>query len=652
MSIADAIYNTRNCVFLEPRGCPKNCGASLLGKDVAAHVTKWCPLRLVPCLEGCGQLVIGRDQEGAHVSVCRMNVILERAEVALRESAMKEVRLALAAAHEERARAFARMESRGERVVRKGWPAAKCTARVAEIEAVCQEMSVRLRRKAKERLIMLLAHGEQGETEGRVSAFKLWDSIDELADVQASNLGSRPWDLGGKGVTPLVEALAQAADCGADEKLRRKVEQLLLSVIRRLLQAAVASEDQAILQDSSERAQQALQAVELEGPGDVPELLQEVQNAMHHVKLQSVECSNEEFFEALTLGDVDMCTMLLRHERANPSGLDPKSGLPPIVLAAKAGDLPMCRELLLHRADVNARCEADGLSALHWAAHWRHSRTLELLLEGKANPRLKDWRGQDALMKLLRRDINGPATGCEWDWELKQGPDPLSGSELEGSGMLSLEDAKTAAETDPACAGFSFVDETGVGGVRFFISLRGRGGGRSNELSDQKDESVKTVWTSYLKVSREAIHDLRALLAAGADVLAEDDGGLTAMHHHFLSAPSKGSTAVVEALIKHNADVNHRDSTDRQTTPFLLAVSHRRADLVRMMLKTGWPPADVDARTADGTCALSLAEAGPSGGGEVARLLRDAGATIWQDAEVRLGKNTTFSFDSRLPIPG
>lgn len=160
-----------------------------------------------------------------------------------------------------------------------------------------------------------------------------------------------------------------------------------------------------------------------------------------------------------------------------------------------------------------------------------------------------------------------------------------------------------------------------------------------------------TQWTSYLKVPMDAVHDLRALLAAGADVCAEDEGGLTAMHHHLLSAPGKGSIAVVEALIKYNADVNHRDCTDRQTTPFLLAVGAKRSDLVRLMLKQSWPPADVDAKTADGTCALTLAEAGPNGyKSEVGRLLRDAGATVWQGAEVVLGKNTTFSFDSRKPV--
>jgi len=144
--------------------------------------------------------------------------------------------------------------------------------------------------------------------------------------------------------------------------------------------------------------------------------------------------------------------------------------------------------------------------------------------------------------------------------------------------------------------------------------------------------------------------DLRLLLSAGADACAADAGGLTALHHHLLSAPGRGSAAAVEALLRGLADVNRRDRTERSTTPLLLAVSARRADLVRLMLREAWPPADVDARAPDGTSALALAEA--AGAQEVAGLLREAGASAWAAAEVRLGARTALAFDTRrAPVP-
>lgn len=155
-------------------------------------------------------------------------------------------------------------------------------------------------------------------------------------------------------------------------------------------------------------------------------------------------------------------------------------------------------------------------------------------------------------------------------------------------------------------------------------------------------------WTWYVKVPTDVTHDVRMLMAAGADCQAQDDGGLTALHHHLLSAPCRGSFPVVSLLVKASADVNHRDSTDRQTSPFLVAVQSKRVDLVRLMIKEAFPPADLDAMTVDGTCALALAE--ERGALEMARVLREAGASDWQAAEFMLGANTYITFDSRVPV--
>merc|ERR1711957_780582 len=107
-------------------------------------------------------------------------------------------------------------------------------------------------------------------------------------------------------------------------------------------------------------------------------------------------------------------------------------------------------------ANIDERTVADGMSALHWATHLRYARVQALLLASSANPRIQDRRGQDPLMKLLRRDFDGPAAGCAFSFH-----GPLPGRQLEGpdlplveDGQLSpsdLEDAMARAGGEQTC---------------------------------------------------------------------------------------------------------------------------------------------------------------------------------------------------------
>lgn len=677
MALLETYARTADMILFRYRFCPKGCGLTLFQKDIKTHLEDQCSLRAASCTDGCGEVVLGNDLE-AHIVVCPMGLLLTRAESGLREGALKEVKRAIEGAYEERARAYARIEARGGTVLKKGksWPSERCTRRVANIEAETRELTTRMRRRCREQLTLALQQCDGGQFEdGRAAskgplgqsknALASWDAVTVSADSQAANLGSRPWYLAAPAFESLTEALHEAAVCCAEERLRRLCENRLLSMARQVLQAALETEDHTTLTDTIARVSSALKAIELEGFGEVPRLLREAENAVHHASLKSVGDSEPQFFDALRQGDLPLCELLLKHERANPLELDPKSGLPLVVLAAKAGDIPMCRLLLEHRADVNARCDSDGLSALHWVAHWRHARTAKVLLEGRANPRLKDWRGQDALMKLLRRSIDAPAVGCEWNWDVRPQREPMPGPELAGSDVMDVESAKHAAEMDPTCTGFCYCAEDVQPGAKPYVSLRGgasgstamapSGAGGPGEESDALGQLERSLaadgvagWAWYVKLPSDALHDVRMLFAAGADGYAQDDGGLSALHHHLLSAPCRGSLEVVSTLLRHAADVNHRCSTDRRTTPFLLAVAAKRADLVKLMLREAFPPPDIDAATADGTSALALAE--QKHARDVVRILREAGAVEWSGTEFVLGAKTHITFDSRQPV--
>src|SRR5690348_9154882 len=72
------------------------------------------------------------------------------------------------------------------------------------------------------------------------------------------------------------------------------------------------------------------------------------------------------------------------------------------------------------------------------------------------------------------------------------------------------------------------------------------------------------------------------LLAAGADVNAHTDYGVTALFY----AAEKGHLDVVRTLIAHKADVNVTD-TFYKSTPLRMAAGNRHAGIVRELLEHG-----------------------------------------------------------------
>lgn len=656
-----------NAVLLAPHFCPLRCGEQILGKHLDQHMQEECPKRQALCPEGCGERIAGHALEEHRRASCPMNILLTRAESAIRENSMREYRLAVDGVYQEREHARARVHARGEEGFGwKGWPSQRCRFRVEKIEAESRQLVQRSRQRAREHLTAAIAAAgaeaasEPGKKEGPVNALKYWDAFN---NVKTTERGARPWDMENPDFQQLLDALDAAAIAGADVNLRRRGEGMLVSCMRNILNNArnVLDDRHVAIAEALERVSGAMPFLELNGPpAEILDLVQETEQEARKASLKVLSASAPEFYQALAKGDVELCSWLLERERASPSIPDPRSGLPPLLVAVRAGDLPMSTLLLEWHADIHQRCGMDGTSALHWAAHHRTFRVMSLLLAKKANPRLQDKRGQDALMKLLRRDMKGPAPGCAWTWETAPRR-RLKGKILEDiSGVMDLGTARAAGEAEPECVGLCFLEEEarerdgpfGSSGEEerswpIYMCKAPVGSSATSRPQEAKEEDEEFAWTSHLKMPTDAVHDVRALIAAGADVGAVDSSGLTALHHHLRSAPGRGDLAVVMTLVRGSADVNARDSTERSTTPLLLTVSSKRADLVGLMINEAFPPADVDARSADGTSALELAES--INAHEVARLLREAGASAWHDAEVRLGARTTFSFDSRAP---
>lgn len=649
-------FGPDDIAFLQPAFCPYKCGEQILAREYDAHVGRFCTHKPVDCPHGCGELV-PRYQHDEHKLSCPMAVLLDRAEASLRESALAEMRSALDGIYLEKKLAWARIEARGSPispVQRQDFPMPKIAKQVRRLETDKTNLTVRLRKRALKRLSDAIAYSTADratwkEEEEATSALRYWATLGTVTALGVEDRGARPWDLDPVDLQPLTEALRDAALTGVNENLRRSGEQLLVGILRRKLEAAMGAPSRIGLEgvnDALAATRASLSVIELVDTSEVADAISALSGEIHALTLREIGDTTRDFHEALVTGDVDLCRWFFEHEQANPDAVHPRTMLPPIVHASKVGDLSMCRLLVKERADIDARCTVDGFTALHWAVHNRTALAMSLLLHAGANPRMKDKRGQDALMKLVRRDFDRPADGCGVTWTVdRAGGYSLPGPVLQGSGEMDIDEAKVLSEADDACVGF--VVHKLADGTQF-ISLHGKAacGTLKPTTRESADGSV-----AYVKAASDAVHDIRELLLYDADVSATDEGGLTALHYHQLSATGGGSPEVVSLLLRNSADVNVRDETRRATTPFLLAVASKRADLVRTMLHGAFPMPEVDARTSDNVSALELAEnMGPSGF-EMVDLLRSAGATAYQTCEMRLGRNTVLAYDSRLPVP-
>lgn len=761
--IGDFIHTASNVVFLEQRQCPKHCGKVITGKDAQKHFAEECPNRQIHCPHGCGELVFGyqADDVTQHPAVCTMKSALETVQAALDEELVKEYRIAMDAVYLERDRARARLKAQGEKDPGPIFLTKACQIEVRRLEAEGHNLLTRARRQAKEKLVGIIGTACLGPGDGTAAsqvppgAARYWDTMEWSKEFTRS---ARPWDFAAPILHQLLQILEDARICGAETALRRKAESLLFMALIRSLEAALASAVNRgeLLKDALDIADAALKVCELQDTTEVMLIYRKAEKEVFRSALRDVPTTCKQFHDAVREGDVDLTTWLLDTEQANPLELDPDRGLPPLVQAAKAGDMAMCELLLDRGADIDAKCSTDGTTALHWACHFRTFRIVKLLLSKGSNPRLQDKRGHDALVKLLRRDFQSPADTCASTWHLQRSQ-CLAGPEL-SSGEMSTEDAKILAENTSDCVGFSvhgvFGDlpdlptSTTDSESTYFIRLHGPGrseaalaaakaaraaeraaarkakatqrwkaakaaaavqaaqdaaaaaaaaaaesekngengeeapaGATPEELpppppvvkappvpspepakpapepddeeeEEEDDEDLlwthpDPAWTSFVKVKTDPIHDVHALLAATADPTTEDLEGLTALHHHLLSSPSRGTLSCVEALLRGGANVNHRDHGHRCTTPFIIAVQSKRTDLVKAMMEHAWPVVDVDSKAPDGTCALALAQS--LGAKEIAELLRKAGASEWADAELRLGTRTIFTYDTRKP---
>jgi uncharacterized protein len=191
----------------------------------------------------------------------------------------------------------------------------------------------------------------------------------------------------------------------------------------------------------------------------------------------------------------------------------------PLIEAVKRQDVPAVQTLLKQKVNINA-AEADGFTALHWAAQRNDLQLVELLVGAGANAKVAS---RYNITPLYLAAMNGNAAIMER--LLKAGADPNAIAQ-EGQTMLM-----TAALSGKADA------------VRLLLTR-----GATVDTKEPYRGQTALMWAAA--EGNTAAVDL--LLEAGADLKLKSNGGLTPL----LFAARNAHIETTVALLKRGANVN------------------------------------------------------------------------------------------------
>ena len=229
----------------------------------------------------------------------------------------------------------------------------------------------------------------------------------------------------------------------------------------------------------------------------------------------------------------------------------------PLIDATKRQDVAAVRVLLKQRADVNAT-EADGFTALHWAAQRDNRELVELLLASGANAKAST---RYNVTPLYLASLNGNAAIME---RLLDGGADANGTVHEGQTMLM-----TAA----------------LGGKPDAVRLLLTRGAKVDATEPYKGQTA-LMWAA----AEGNTNAVNVLLEAGADLKKKSTGGFTPL----LFAVRNAHIRTAESLLDHGANVN--DVAPDGSSALGMATVNAYFELAAMLLDRGADPNIADPR--------------------------------------------------------
>jgi ankyrin repeat protein len=240
-----------------------------------------------------------------------------------------------------------------------------------------------------------------------------------------------------------------------------------------------------------------------------------------------------------------------------------------LVNAAKNRDVASVQSLLKQRLDVNAP-DVDGMTPLHWAAHWGEFETVKLLLNAGANAKAANRYGVTPL-----HDASLLANVPMMEALLKAGASPNAGY---GSGETPLMMAARSGHVDAV----KLLVESGAD-VSAAEEFRG-----ATPLMFAAEENhaevVKFLLSHGAKVNARSAKfnfgDVK--MAGGGAFMDRPEGGLTPL---FFTA-REGAIESAQVLIAAGADLNVTE-TQYGFTPLMTAIFNGHYDFAGMLIEKG-----------------------------------------------------------------
>ncbi len=307
-----------------------------------------------------------------------------------------------------------------------------------------------------------------------------------------------------------------------------------------------------------------------------------------------------------------------------------------VVDAAERRDGEAVRALIGEAADVNAP-QADGATALAWAAHWNDADMADLLIRAGADVNAANDLGVTPLMLASQ---NGSAPMVEL--LLQAGAEPNAARPAGGTALMLAARAGEATVLRRLIAAGADVNATTSGGhTALMWAVAERHVGAVNLLAEVGAD-VRARTAVHTPPARTIVREARVLSpfeAVNPAVLPRDgdrdpprpEGGFTPLLHAVLA----GDMEIARVLLSAGADVD--DAGPDGVTAVMLALIKRHEELALLLLDAGADPHPADA----GFTALHLASA--TDRPAVARKLLARGA----DPDVRLERpqRLTNSFE-------